>query len=42
VKELLWGSRESAWYNLGPGMRELFLDDALRTVAGQTWAKRRA
>ncbi len=42
VKALLRGSRRSAWYNLGPGMRELFLDDALRTVAGQTWAKRRA
>jgi hypothetical protein len=42
VKDLLHGSRDSAWYNLGPGMRELFLDDALRTVAGQTWAKKRA
>ena len=42
VKELLRGDRGSAWYNLGPGMRKLFLDDALRTVAAQTWAKRRA
>ncbi len=42
VKELLRGGSNSAWYNLGPGMRKLFLDDALRTVAAQTWAKRRA
>ncbi len=41
VRDLLRGGRDSAWYNLGPGMRELFLDDALRTVAAQTWSKRR-
>lgn len=42
VKDLLRGGRNSAWYNLGPGMRKLFFDDTLRTVAAQTWAKRRS
>ncbi|MGA7705344.1 MAG: hypothetical protein WB998_10670, partial [Solirubrobacteraceae bacterium] len=42
VKALLRGGHDSSWYNLGPGMRRLFVDDTLRTVAAQTWAKRRA
>jgi hypothetical protein len=39
VRALLGNPHRSAWYNLGPGMRGLFLDDALRTVANQTWRK---
>ena len=42
VKDLLRGGHSSAWYNRGPGMRRLFLDDTLRTVAAQTWAKGRS
>ena len=32
----------TAWYNLEPGMRGVFLSDTWRTVADQTWEKRRA
>jgi len=42
VKDLLRGGRNSAWYNLEPGTRKLFLDDALLTVGAQTWGKRRS
>jgi hypothetical protein len=42
VRALLGNPYRSAWYNLGPGMRGVFLDDALRTVADQTWRKGRA
>jgi hypothetical protein len=41
LRALLSGGRGGAWYNLGPGMRELFVDDTVRTVAAQTWAKGR-
>ncbi len=39
MRDLLSGGRRSAWYNQGPGMRDLFIDDTMRTVAAQTWAK---
>ncbi|MGH2910958.1 MAG: hypothetical protein ACRDJ3_00630 [Solirubrobacteraceae bacterium] len=42
VRALLGNPYRSAWYNLGPGMRGVFLDDALQTVANQTWRKGRA
>lgn len=39
MRDLLSDGRRSAWYNQGPGMRDLFIDDTVRTVAAQTWAK---
>jgi hypothetical protein len=42
VRALLSKGHGDAWYNLGPGMRQLFLDDTLRTVAAQTWARKGA
>lgn len=41
MRALLSDGRRSAWYNHGPGMRDLFIDDTVRTVAAQTWAKSR-
>jgi hypothetical protein len=42
VRALLSSPRHSAWYNTGPGMRGVFIDDAFQTVATQTWRKRRS
>jgi hypothetical protein len=42
VRALLGDPRRSAWYNAGPGMRGVFLDDTLQTVATQTWRKSRS
>jgi hypothetical protein len=41
MRSLLESPRRSAWYNTGPGMRGVFIDDTLQTVATQTWRKRR-
>jgi hypothetical protein len=42
VRALLRGDRRhTAWYNLGPGMLGVFLEDTWRTVVDQTLAKRR-
>ncbi|MGZ6603756.1 MAG: hypothetical protein ACXVFO_13045 [Solirubrobacteraceae bacterium] len=41
VRALLRQPRGTTWYNLAPGQRRLFLYDAWRTVADQTWAKAR-
>ena len=41
VRSLASDPRGSTWYNLAPGLRRLFLYDAWRTVADQTWAKDR-
>lgn len=41
VRALLRQPPETTWYNLAPGRRRLFLYDAWRTVADQTWAKGR-
>ncbi len=41
VRALLRQPRGTTWYNLAPGRRRLFLYDAWRTVADQTWAKGR-
>jgi hypothetical protein len=41
LRELLHHPRGTTWYNLDPALRRLFLYDAWRTVADQTWAKRR-
>jgi hypothetical protein len=41
VRALLRQPRGTTWYNLAPGQRRLFLYDAWRTVADQTWAKGR-
>ncbi len=35
------GPGKTAWYNHGPGMRGVFIEDAWRTVIGQTVARRR-
>jgi hypothetical protein len=42
LRALLSRGNRTAWYNLQPGMRRLFLDDAWRTLAHQTWEKGRA
>jgi hypothetical protein len=42
VRALLRSPRRSAWYNLGPGMLGVFIDDTLRTLANQTWRRRRS
>ncbi len=41
LRALLPGSRPTSWYNLAPGARGVFVEDALRTVAAQTWGRRR-
>lgn len=41
VRELLRQPRGTTWYNQGPGLRRVFLYDAWRTFADQTWAKSR-
>jgi hypothetical protein len=41
LRSLASAPRGSAWYNLAPGLSRLFLYDAWRTVADQTWAKGR-
>jgi hypothetical protein len=41
LRSLLSHRSPTAWYNLGPGMRSLFLEDAWRTVAAQTWGRGR-
>ena len=41
LRELAHHPRGTTWYNLAPGLRGLFLYDAWRTVADQTWAKGR-
>jgi hypothetical protein len=42
LRAMLSRSNRTAWYNLQPGMRRLFLNDAWRTLAHQTWEKGRA
>jgi hypothetical protein len=42
VRALLGNPRRSAWYNVGPGMRGVFLDDTVQTLATQTWRKSRS
>ncbi len=42
LRALLRGGRRTAWYNLAPNMKGVFLDDTWRTVVNQTWGKRRA
>jgi hypothetical protein len=42
LRALLRSGRRTGWYNLEPGMRGVFLEDTWRTVAAQTWGKRRA
>jgi hypothetical protein len=39
---LLRRERRTGWYNLAPGMRGVFLEDTWRTVADQTFRKRRS
>jgi hypothetical protein len=39
---LLRNGRQTSWYNLSPGMRGVFLDDAWRTVVDQTFRRRRS
>jgi hypothetical protein len=34
--------RRTGWYNLEPGMRGVFVEDTWRTLAAQTWGRRRA
>lgn len=41
VRDLLHQPRGTTWYNLAPGLRSVFLYDAWRTFADQTWAKSR-
>jgi hypothetical protein len=36
------GARSAGWYNLAPGMHGVFLDDVWRTVADQTYRRRRS
>jgi hypothetical protein len=42
VRAFLRGARSTSWYNLAPGMRGVFLDDIWRTVADQTFRRRRS
>jgi hypothetical protein len=42
LRAMLGSGQRSTWYNRGPGMRRLFLEDTWRTVAAQTWGRRRA
>jgi hypothetical protein len=42
LRALLRGGRRTAWYNLGPGMRGVFLEDTWRTLVEQTRRRRRA
>ena len=42
LRALCARGNRTAWYNLQPGMRSLFLSDAWRTLARQTWEKGRA
>jgi biotin carboxylase len=41
LRALLGGGGETAWYNRTPELRGVFLYDAWRTVAAQTWGKGR-
>lgn len=41
LRALLQRGRRTSWYNLAPGMRGVFLEDTWRTVADQTFRKRR-
>lgn len=41
LRSLLRGGGRTSWYNLAPGMRSVFLDDAWLTVANQTLRRRR-
>jgi hypothetical protein len=42
LRSLLSRGKRTAWYNLQPGMRGVFLSDAWRTLAHQTWEQGRA
>jgi len=42
LRALLRRGRRTSWYNLSPGMRGVFLEDAWRTVLDQTWRSRRS
>jgi hypothetical protein len=42
LRAMLASGDSTAWYNLQPGTRTLFLEDTWRTVAAQTWGRRRA
>jgi hypothetical protein len=42
LRALLRRERRTGWYNLAPGMRGVFLEDTWRTVADQTFRKRRS
>jgi hypothetical protein len=42
LRALCSRANRTAWYNLQPGMRGVFLSDAWRTLAHQTWEKGRA
>jgi hypothetical protein len=42
LRALLRSGRRTAWYNLGPELRGVFLYDTWRTVVDQTWGTRRA
>ena len=41
LRDLARHPRGTTWYNNGPGLRRVFLYDAWRTFADQTWAKSR-
>jgi hypothetical protein len=42
LRAVLKPSLSTRWYNLSPRMRRVFVSDTWRTVAGQTFGKRRA
>jgi len=42
LRALLSRDKRTAWYNLQPGMRGVFLSDTWRTLAHQTWGQGRA
>jgi hypothetical protein len=42
LRALLAGDRRTSWYNLAPDMRGVFVEDTWRTVAGQTFRRRRS
>lgn len=42
LRGLVGGDRATSWYNLAPGMRGVFVEDTWRTVADQTFGKRRS
>jgi len=42
LRALLSRDKRTAWYNLQPGMRGVFLSDTWRTLAHQTWEQGRA